>query len=307
MEKRKELYEKLHNKYPNFEWEPQYMPLLKISSKFIKYFPVHTRFETELPEDGVLLFLENHLNYYDSLVFDAALKDYEHSVLAGDEPRGTIQGLSFVAKGVVWVSRDNKNSKILASNTLINVLSAGRHMVECSEGLWCLDEKKILLNLSWGTMKNAIEVSKKRKVYIVPVLIDYNYFGNSAFVLSSDVDVRKPILITPDMDYMTLHENITEIMWTTRWLQLEENAKKSRKSIRILGSENEYVFRRDKESLKAWQKKINKLKSQYKTDWDKEASYEIKSEEQKLQEEMEKYIRPNGEAYVRSYCRYKKR
>lgn len=307
MEKRKEIYKELHAKYPNFEWDPKYMPLLNIASKLIKYFPVETTFQSKIPQDGALFFLENHLNFYDSLVFDTALKDYEHFVLAGDEPRGTIQGLSFLAKGVIWVNRDDKEDKKSASKTLTDVLSSGQNIVECPEGRWCLSQNKILLNISRGTMKNAIEASKNSKVYIVPVLINYNYFKNTAVVKSANVDVCTPILVSPDMDYIELHEKITEIMWTTRWAQLEENAQKSKKSIRIIGTENEYVFRRDDESIEKWEEKVKKLKKQYKTDWNKEEKYEIKSEAQKLQEEMDKYIRPNGDSYIKSYCKSKKK
>lgn len=304
--KRKEIYKELHTKYPNFEWEPKYMILLNIASKFIKYFPVETKFQSEIPQDGALFFLENHLNFYDSLVFDAALKGYNHFVLAGDEPRGTIQGLSFLAKGVIWVNRDDKEEKKLASKTLTEVLASGQNIVECPEGKWCLSQNKILLNISRGTMKNAIEASKFSKVYIVPVLLNYNYLKNTAIVKSANVEVCTPILVDPNMNYLDLHEKISEIMWTTRWLQLEENAKKSRESIRITGTENEYVFKREKESIELWEEKVKKLKNQYKIDWDKEETYEIKSKAQQLQEEMEPYIRPNGEPYIKSYCKRKK-
>ncbi len=290
---KKEKYEELHAKYSNIEWAPQYMPLLRIASKIIKPFPVKKSFSSNLPNDGALFFWENHLNFYDSLVFDAALKKFEHFVLAGDEPRGTIQGLSFAAKGVIWVTRDDKASKRQAGNALIDLLSAGINIVECPEGKWCLSENKLLLNMSKGAAKSAIEASKYAKIYIVPVVINYNYFGNTAIVKNANVDICDPILVSSNMDYNELHEKITEIMWTARWSQLESNAKKNKSSMRIEGDGSKYVFSREKESIDNWEKKIERLKKQYKIDWKKEELYELKTKEQLLQETMEKYINPN--------------
>ncbi len=56
MDNRKEIYEKLKDKYPNLVWNSIYMPLLKVSAPVIRRFPIDARFEEKLPEDGVLIF-----------------------------------------------------------------------------------------------------------------------------------------------------------------------------------------------------------------------------------------------------------
>ena len=71
----------------------------------------------------------------------------------------------------------------------------------------------------------------------------------------------------------------------------------SNKSILIPGSSNEYVFKREEQSIFEWERFTDSLKSQYELDWEKEKTYEILSREEKLQIEMEKIIGSSGDSY----------
>ena len=111
MDNRKEIYEKLKVKYPDLVWNSIYMSLLKVFAQIIRRFPIDARFEEKLPEDGVLIFAQNHCNIYDSLILDKVMRGYDYFCFAGDEPRYTLSGKSFEAKGVVWVDRSDAKSR----------------------------------------------------------------------------------------------------------------------------------------------------------------------------------------------------
>ena len=289
---RRKIFKKLCANNDNLVWNPQYMPLLKIVFPFLRNFKVNIQKEDNLPKDGVLIFMQNHSNFYDSMILEKTLKNEFYCCFASDEPRGTIQAWGFEATGVVWVDRNNKESRMKASETLVELLKEGCNLSWCPEGLWCLSENKLILHISRGLAKAAIAGSKYHKVYIVPIITTYNYDNNDK-VTSASVTVCKSIPVTKDMDDITLTESLEDIMWTTKWNQMEKNARESKdtKPYEFEG-ETYYLYSRKEETKDKWQKHTDKLRSQLKyLDWDKEKEYEIRTKEQKLQEEMEPYIR----------------
>ena len=288
---RKKIFKRLCENNNNLVWKPQYMPLLKTVFPFLRNFKVNIQKEEELPKDGVFIYMQNHSNFYDSMILERVLKNEFYCCFASDEPRGSIQGWGFEATGVVWVNRDNKESRKKASETLIELLKEGCNLSWCPEGLWCLSENKLLLHISRGLAKAAIAGAKYNKVYIVPIITTYSYDINDK-VNNADVTVCKSILVTKDMDDKILTDNLEDIIWTTKWNQMEEIAKKSQDTIPYeIDGQTYYLYSRKKESKDKWQKHTDKLRSQLKyLDWNKEKEYEIRTPEQKLQEEMETYI-----------------
>lgn len=293
----KKLYKELHSKYPNFVMNKKLIPILKITSPFIKRFKVEEKYEEILPKDGSLIFALNHSNFYDSLVFNKATKNIECCCLAGDEPRKKITGKSFEATGVVWVNRADKKSRIEAQNTLVELLKQGVNFSWCPEGTWNLSANRLMQNISYGLAKAAIEASETAKVYIIPTIIEYKYKNDTAKVEKATVTFCKAIEITKEMEYKKLTEELTTIYWTKRWMNLEEKAKSeksSNKTTEIKGEGANFVYKRAEIDKEKWHKFIENLKKQYPTDWNLEASYATKTKSQQLQEEMEKYL-PNIE------------
>lgn len=290
--KRKEIYEKLKDKYPDLVWNSMYMSLLKVFAPIIRRFPIDARFEEKLPEDSVLIFAQNHCNIYDSLVLDKVMKGYDYFCFAGDEPRYTLSGKSFEAKGVVWVDRSDAKSRNDSKIVLEELAKEGFNLSTCPEGTWCLDLRELILTIPYGVSKIAINASKEVKLYIVPVVTDYNYLGNTNKVIDAITTVCKPIRVTPDMDYKKLNELLTDTLWTARWLQLEERAAKSDETIRIDSiydddCTNHYVFKRENYSVSDWEEHVCSLESQYKVDWNVELGYRFKTKERLEQEEVE--------------------
>ena len=152
-----------------------------------------------------------------------------------------------------------------------------------------------------GTFESCIKASSYQKIYIVPLIINYNYVYDCIFkkyrVKSVDTTICNSILINDKMDSITLTNQIQDLFWTIKWYYVEKEAMESKKSILISGSSNGYVFKRKEQSIFEWERFTDSLRSQYKLDWEKEKTYEILSREEKLQIEMEKIIRSSSDLY----------
>lgn len=279
---RRTIYQQIHAMNPNCVWKPCAMALLKIASPLIRNFKVHTIFEQPIPTDGSIIFAQNHTNFYDSLVHDKALAGHRYWCFASDEPRGSISGLSFEAKGVVWLTRERQENRALAAATLAELLCLGENLSYCPEGTWNLTENRLMLPISRGMAKLAITAARDAKVYIVPVVCDYRYRGNTARVREAHVKVCKAIPVPSSADAAELTEGLEDIFWTERWYQLEAAAKEA--------NPDSGVFCRQSVSREQWCKFTAALRKQYKTDWTREENSVIYTREQRLQMEMGRFI-----------------
>lgn len=296
---RRERYQKLKGiqaEHQNFVYKPLAQLLLKVAAPFIRNFKTSVSFEDSPPTDGGVIFVFNHQNYYDSLVAGYALdKKYGFTCLAGDEPRGTIQGLSLEARGVVWINRSDANSRKAATETLLALLRAGLYVGWSPEGTWNTTENRLMLPLAYGMAQTAIEASKTSKVYLVPVCMDYHYKENQSKVKCAAVRVCKAIPVSPDMKPRELTDTVETVCWTTRWEQMEA---RMRQTPACIPKGDSYFYPREKVSRSQWEQFVNDLHNQYKVDWSVEESYRIITPEEKLQREMQKYIRPFGATEV---------
>lgn len=287
---KRKLLKQIQAEYDNFDYKPWAMPILKICGFFLRTFKTTVSFEEKPPTDGCVLFVINHQNFYDSLVSSYALdKDYRFISLASDEPRGKFAGLAFESKGAVYVNRSDPESRKAATETLLALARAGLTIAWLPEGTWNTSPNRLMLPLSWGMAKVAIEAAKTTKVYIVPVCMDYQYKEGSCKVIRAVVRVCKAIPVSPETTARALTEEVETVCWTTRWLQMEERMKRTPGCI-IQG--NDYLFPRSKIFPDYWTSFVNKLYSQYKIDWAAEQNYRVTTPEERLQKEMQRYINP---------------
>ena len=287
MKERMAVYRQLHQVNTNLVWKPFAVPLLRIATPFICNFKVDVSFEEALPLDGGLVFAQNHLNFFDSLVFDKAMKGKKYYCLAGDEPKGTIQGLSFEAKGTVWIARNSIDSRNAAKITLERLLEKGQNLSWVPEGTWNTTENRLMLPISRGMAQVAITSAQKAKVYIVPVVVDYQYKEGSHKVKRASVQVCKAVQVSAADTPEELTERLETIFWTTRWKQIEAQMALSPYRIQ---TENGYVYPRARLSREKWQHFVEKLHSQYKCDWSAEESYAIKTQVQKDHAEIARVL-----------------
>ncbi len=289
---RRKLLFNIQTEHSNFSYKPWAMPILKVSSFFIRSFKTTVSFESQVPTDGSLVFSINHQNFYDSLVVGFALDRVScFTCLAGDEPRGKLQGLSFEARGVVWINRADPDSRKASTETLLALLKAGLSIGWSPEGTWNTTENRLMLPIARGMARLAIEAARTTKVYIVPVCMDYQYKENSYKVKRASVRVCKAIQVSPEMQADKLTEEVETVCWTTRWLQMEERMKRTPGCI-VQGSD--YIYPRASIPVGFWNWFVDKLHGQYKVDWTAEASYRIITPEERLQNEMQKYINPGA-------------
>lgn len=278
-DKRIESYKQLHTKYNDLVWKPWLKPLAKVLYPLMRRgIDIQVEVEGNIPTDGSIFFPQNHSNFYDSLVLDKVLNDEQYFCFASDEPRGKATGLSFEYRGVMWLDRDSEDSGRISKNVLADLAKSGENISWCPEGTWNLSDNKLMLNLAYGMSKSAIEASKYNKVYIVPLVYDYDYeynkdiLGKEHFkIKKANVKICKALEVTPDMDYKELNEIITNLFWTERWYQLERKG----------------VYNRDSVSLDEWKKLIEDLKKQYKgANWSREENSVVKTPKEKEQEQV---------------------
>ena len=65
---RKEIFKELMEKYPDLSWKPYLIPVMRTGFKFYRNFKVNVNYDSSIPEDGAVIFPQNHCNFYDSMI-----------------------------------------------------------------------------------------------------------------------------------------------------------------------------------------------------------------------------------------------
>ena len=118
-----------------------------------------------------------------------------------------------------------------------------------------------------------------------------NNYNDKDKVTGADVTLGKSILVNKDMNDKELTEYLEDVMWTVKWNQMEKAAQNSKDTVPYrFEDKTYYLYSREEETADKWKKHTDKLRAQFKmVNWEEEQKYEIKTKEQKLQEEMETY------------------
>ncbi len=171
-------------------------------------------------EDQQFIIASNHSNMHDVPVI-LSLFNKHFFVLAGNEPRGDINGIAFSANGVVWVKRGNKASALLAKKRVESLLSYGESLLIFPEATWNLTKAEPMLPLHWG----VIDFSRYAKIPVVPVVLEYTK-NNECFY-----SIGKPMHLYNIEDKIDATNMLRDAMSSMRWEIWEELNQTKRKSI----------------------------------------------------------------------------
>lgn len=117
---------------------------------------------------GNALYCFNHSNVND-VPFANEIIGKHNYLLASDENKNDISGLLFKIKGVVFLNREDKNSKAKAKEELIKKTLNGKDLMIFSEGTWNLEESMPMLEISAG----IIDIARITEKPIIPVVMEY--------------------------------------------------------------------------------------------------------------------------------------
>lgn len=198
-----------------------------ISPIYMRIVPLVRRYKLEafqcqeIPK-GQVIFAVNHSNIHDVPMIWSILRRHVF-VLAGDEPRGDSNGIALAVNGVIWVKRDQKESKHDAKRNMMRLLEKGKSLLIFPEATWNLTPAKPMLPLHWG----IIELAQKTGVPIVPVTLEYTEkkscrysIGNAMYI--SEQDEKSEMII-----------RLQDEMATMRWEAWETFAQYKRKNLSI--------------------------------------------------------------------------
>lgn len=123
--------------------------------------------EHPLVEKNVI-YAVNHSCVNDMPIASEVIKRHTY-VLAAKQRLRFIDYACFLLNGVVWVDRDDRQSKHKAMEQMERLLKKGRNICMYPEGTWNLTESKPILPLYWG----IVGLAGNAKVPIVPLVLEY--------------------------------------------------------------------------------------------------------------------------------------
>jgi len=208
-----------------------------ISPIYMRIVPMVRRYNLEafqchdIPK-GQVIFAVNHSNIHDIPMMWSILKRHVF-VLAGDEPRGDSNGIALSVNGVIWVKRDQRESKNDAKKNMFKLLKKGKSLLIFPEATWNLTSEKPMLPLHWG----IIELAQKSSCPIVPITLEYT--GKK----SCRYSVGKAIYTSDKDDKAEMITKLRDEMATMRWSAWETFAQDKRENITI---EDFYVYTKER-------------------------------------------------------------
>ena len=185
-----------------------------------KDFPLTPFSVHPIPESSPVIFVINHSNMHDFPVTAEIVRRHFY-VLADDAPRKKITGLAFVANGVVWVKRADKESRRQSAEEIRSHLRRGDNLLILPEGTWNLHECLPMLPFSWG----VTELAREFNCPIVPITLEFPDFKSCYY------SIGKAFYVEPNESKADAVGRLRDTLSTMRWLFWESRGITKRENI----------------------------------------------------------------------------
>lgn len=196
--KMREFYQKLP--YDAKKYKKQENNYSMVSNLFIPLFNVifkPTVFNKELiPDDENVIFVSNHLNYYDQFQIISAIGTRPIHFLTSTKMLALKRGIFYKMTGAISIDRESADSRKESKEEIIKILLNNGNVFIFPEGR-TNREKKFIQDFKPGAVSIARTTGKK----IVPIAINDNYkradgplcvrFGNPIKINSDDDVIEK--------------------------------------------------------------------------------------------------------------------
>ena len=204
-------------------------PLL-LTAVSVKYRKIHIKksgFDISNIKQPVI-FVANHTNGYDFPTLSRVIK--KHFFILADYTMKTdfVVNVLNQLNGCVYVNRNNKASRNLSKQSIINLLKQRNNILLFPEGTWNLRSSELLLPLNWG----VIGISNDLNIPIIPLGIIY--CQNNAYV-----EIGNPYYPTDNMAYEI--NVLKDIMATLLWKSISKTPLESHNYIKSLDYKKEQL------------------------------------------------------------------
>ena len=195
-------------------------PLMLRLFPLAKNFPITPFLVHPIPENSPVIFVVNHSNMHDFPI-TAEIVQRHFYVLADDAPRKNITGFAFMANGVVWVKRADRESRRQSAEEMRSHLRRGDNLLILPEGTWNLHECLPMLPFSWG----VTELAREFNCPIVPITLEFPDFKNCYY------SVGEAFYVKPDESKTDAVGRLRDTLATMRWLFWESQGITKREDI----------------------------------------------------------------------------
>lgn len=171
-----------------------------------------TWLETIKAISGPIIFAPTHCGKFDIQVMTEVLWHHRWSLLSGDphDLPGTVEGYWLKFNGVVYVDRDDKESRNKAKQEMIGLLQKSENIMLYPEGTWNFSPNQPVLPLFRGVTDIACETNAT----IVPFGLEVDDKTNTYYVI-----IGEPIV--PAVGPLELLEELRDQMTTLKWKLFE--------------------------------------------------------------------------------------
>ena len=170
--------------------------------------------------NGAVIFASTHQGILDNFVWITDCP--KHSLIFHSAETNKALLLAQLNTGLILVTKDKNNlaNRINAKLDMISVLMKGHSVYICPETAWNLSPNRLHLPLNYG----FLDVARKTKVPVVPMVIEYTYdtATDKERIVGVHIRYGKAIVVTENDKLAEKLDEYKEIVSTIRWQLIEE-------------------------------------------------------------------------------------
>ena len=178
---------------------------------------------------GPVIFASTHQGILDGFVWIPSCP--QHAIIVHGKETNKFLLMAQINTGLILVTKkkDCIKEREWAKLDMMTVLLKGHSIYICPETAWNLSPNKLHLPLNYG----FIDVAKKTRVPICPVLLNYTYDNQSDKERITHIDIcyGKPIYVAEDDNLTDKLNEYSEVVATMRYEVMEEKGIYKRNSI----------------------------------------------------------------------------
>lgn len=190
----------------------------KILKVIIKYQVIADGYEN-IP-DGPVIYASSHQDFND--IINSIYTYPEHVLTLNASNIRTILKKLLNVNGVIFIDRDDKDSRFLAKIEIQKALAKRKSVNMYPEATWNCSPSKLHLPFYIG----MIDIAKRMGVPVIPVVQEYTYdetkLDGKSHVKSVHVRFGRQINVSPTDDIYEKLEEFDEVFSTVRWELIEE-------------------------------------------------------------------------------------
>lgn len=154
-----------------------------------------------------------------------------HTIILNSSILSMLYKMVLSINGVIYVDKNDKTSRNNAKIEMIRLLLQGKSITMFPESAWNCSPNKLHLPLYIG----MIDIAKKAKVPIIPVVQEYFYdetkVDGKERVLKVIIHYGEPIYVNENDDLFAKLEEYSESISTIRWNLIERKGLYNRKEV----------------------------------------------------------------------------